>query len=164
MRFLCSSHHENLAVLSWILSIGSQTLSDVVRFIHTFRHISTLLPVRSTDRFLSVMSPLTGFTQKQREVSRFWRCRGWCGTARPLGGEWRQRVGGQSRRWHREDAAWTQTHPSTVTDTENTTVFTAGYWGLRAGVCVCTDLKTTDCLKKRCLQTTNKSSDCTHDR
>lgn len=71
MRFLCSSKHENLAVLSWILSIGSQTLSDVVRFIHTFRHISTLLPVRSTDRFLSVMSPLTGFTQKQREVSRF---------------------------------------------------------------------------------------------
>lgn len=136
MRFLCSSHHENLAVLSWILSIGSQTLSDVVRFIHTFRHISTLLPVRSTDRFLSVMSPLTGFTQKQREVSRFWRCRGWCGTARPLGGEWRQRVGGQSRRWHREDAAWTQTHPSTVTDTENNC--TLYCWLLRAeSRCVC---------------------------
>lgn len=165
MRFLCSSKHENLAVLSWILSIGSQTLSDVVRFIHTFRHISTLLPVRSTDRFLSVMSPLTGFTQKQREVSRF-------------------SLTLQRLMWHRPPSRGRVTPASRRSEPEvtpgrcclntNTLVHSDRHWEQLQSlllvtegweqVCVCTDLKTTDCLKKRCLQTTNKSSGCTHDR
>ena len=88
------------------------------------------------------MSPLTGFTQKQTQVSRFSPTLQRLTWHRPSS---RGRVTPASQ-WSEPEVTPgrcclnTNTHSSTATDWEfkdDTLRTTAGYWGLRAGVCVC---------------------------